>query len=234
MQETNKNSTFNLEKKLTKEGYVFVVGIDEAGRGPLAGPVTAAAVIVRNFQFPISNFQTNSNDRISNDKNWNLIRDSKTLSGKQREGLYDFIQEHFYVGVGIANHETIDRVNILEATFLAMKSALTELKAKVKYDEKKHIVVVDGNKKIPNISLYQKAIPGGDKFVKSISAASIIAKVTRDRIMMDMHEKYSKYCFDKHKGYGTKLHFEMLKKFGPSEIHRRSFEPVRSLVKKPQ
>lgn len=250
-------STFELENQLLAEGYNFVIGIDEAGRGPLAGPVVAAATTVRNFQFPrfdksktrraISNFQSNSNDQNSNLKNWDLIRDSKMLSEKQRESLFDFIHEHFYVGVGICGHKTIDRINILEASFLAMKKATAELlrnsKLAISNSDKNEkpnyklpitncIILLDGNKEIPNFSMEQRAIVNGDKYVKSISAASIIAKVTRDRIMLEMHEKYPEYGFARHKGYGTKMHFAMLEKNGPCEIHRRSFAPVRNLAKK--
>ncbi len=228
-------STFDLEKKYSAEGCEFIIGIDEVGRGPLAGPVVSCAAAVRKSQFPVSS-----------GKNWDLIRDSKTLSAKQREKLFDFIQENFYVGIGIIDHKTIDRINILESSFLAMKAALNDLQRNLASDsssyqgeEKKKsfqtsrkIILVDGNKKIPNLSLEQKAIPSGDKYVKSISAASIIAKVTRDRLMLEMHEKYPEYFFDKHKGYGTKLHMEMLSKFGPCEIHRKSFEPMASLVKR--
>lgn len=250
-------STFQLENKLFSDGYKIIIGIDEAGRGPLAGPVVAAAATVRNFQFlplrgisrreTISNFQTNSMDQLSNDKNWDLIRDSKMLSEKQREEIFDFILENFHVGVGICDHNTIDRINILEASFLAMKKAMGDLTKKIKnfphpsspspsgrgWGEGRCIILVDGNKKIPNLSQEQKAIISGDKIVKSISAASIIAKVTRDRIMREMHEKYPAYGFDRHKGYGTKLHMNSLQKYGPCAIHRKSFAPVRLLAKMP-
>lgn len=239
-------STFELENKLFDEGYRIIIGIDEAGRGPLAGPVVACAAAVRNFQFPISNFQSNPNDKIFNDKNWDLIRDSKMLSETQREKLYDFILENFYVGVGICDHNTIDRINILEASFLAMKKAMGDLTKKIKnlphpptpspggrgWGEGQCIILVDGNKKIPNLSQEQKAIVSGDKIVKSISAASIIAKVTRDRIMREMHGKFPQYQFDRHKGYGTKLHMDSLQKYGPCEIHRKSFAPVRKVLPK--
>jgi ribonuclease HII len=141
----------------------------------------AAAVMLRSFQ------------KISNGnfvKDLDLIRDSKTLSEKQREKVFDFIEENFFVGVGICDHETIDRMNILEASFLAMKGALTSLKSKIKNQDAKFIILVDGNKKIPNLSADQRAIVGGDKIVKSISAASIIAKVTRDRMMKSI----SQFC----------------------------------------
>ncbi|PIP27471.1 MAG: ribonuclease HII [Candidatus Moranbacteria bacterium CG23_combo_of_CG06-09_8_20_14_all_39_10] len=239
------NSTFDLEKQLLAEGYAFVIGTDEAGRGPLAVPVIACAAIVRNDKFQISSAaadKSNSNDqtclpvgKVSNDKTWDLVRDSKMLSAKQREKVFDFILENFYVGIGICDHKTIDEINILEASFLAMKKAVTDLKTKFRHELPNfdnNIILVDGNKKIPNLSLYQKAVIGGDRIVKSISAASIIAKVTRDRMMLEMHEKYPQYGFDKHKGYGTKMHMEALQQFGPCEIHRQTFEPMPSLAKK--
>jgi len=205
-----------MEKKLLDEGYEFVIGVDEAGRGPLAGPVVACACSLRTSDVHLVN-------SLLGHPMSKLIRDSKKLSEKQREELYDFICEHFYVGVGICDHKTIDRVNILEATYLAMKKALSNLGKNIKAG--KAIILVDGNKVIPNLSIKQKAIVGGDNLVKSISAASIIAKVTRDRMMREMHKKYPEYCFDHHKGYGTKLHLDMIRKHGPCEIHRRSFRP---------
>jgi ribonuclease HII len=234
-------STFDLESELLSKGYQFVIGIDEVGRGPLAGPVVASAVILRNNQLPKNNNQINSNNQDPNYKLWELIRDSKTLSEKQREGLFEFIQENFFVGIGICDHETIDRMNILEASFLAMKAAITSLKKEIsikmsntryQITDTKYIILVDGNKKIPNLSMDQRAIVGGDKIVKSISAASIIAKVTRDRMMREFHNKYPEYGFDKHKGYGTKFHVDALIKNGPCRIHRKTFEPVKTLVKK--
>lgn len=208
-------STFDLENKLYDGGYEFVIGIDEAGRGPLAGPVVACAAVLKNYE-----------SGIMNDENFSLIRDSKTLSEKQREKIFDFILENFNVGIGMCDHITIDRINILEASFLAMKKSVANLGAKIKIRDTKHIILIDGNKKIPNLSQEQKAIVNGDKIVKSISAASIIAKVTRDRIMREMHEKYPQFQFDRHKGYGTKLHMQSLEKYGPCEIHRKSFRPV--------
>lgn len=220
-------STFKLEEELLKNGYDFVIGIDEAGRGPLAGPVVACACVLKSSSlFPSSVPKRDTFSPREKGVLIDLIRDSKTLSHKQREGLFDFIQEHFHVGVGMCSHETIDRMNILEATFLAMKKAVSDLMKNLKRVELRMIILLDGNKPIPNFSAEQKAIVNGDKYVKSISAASIIAKVTRDRIMLEMHEKYPQYKFDQHKGYGTKLHFEMLQKHGPCKIHRRSFKPV--------
>jgi ribonuclease HII len=220
-------SSFELEKKLFSDGYEIIIGIDEAGRGPLAGPVVAGAVCVKNFGHPMS-------------KEFDLIRDSKTLSEKQREKMFDFVHEHFYVGVGIIDHNAIDRVNILEATYLAMKSAINDLTRNVERGtqgdmryairDMRKIILVDGNKKIPNLSLEQKAVVNGDKIIKSISAASIIAKVTRDRLMLEMHAKYPQYHFDRHKGYGTKAHLDALQKHGPCPIHRQSFAPVKRLA----
>jgi ribonuclease HII len=243
------NSTFDLEKKLFKKGFNIIIGTDEVGRGPLCGPVVAAAVMLRNFQFPISNFQSSTNEQIFNDPMWDLVRDSKKLSEKQRESVWNFIHENFYIGIGLCDHETIDRINILEASFLSMKKAVQDLLRKIpndknqmsnkfqnentKYDiqNTKYMILVDGNKKIPNFSYEQRAIIGGDKLVKSISAASIVAKVTRDRIMADFHLKYPQYGLDKHKGYGTKLHMDALTKYGPCPIHRKSFAPVKKALK---
>ena len=213
-------ATFIQEEELLVSGFDFVLGIDEAGRGPLAGPVVASVVAIKEF----------ANLDLA-DKKWNFIRDSKTLSEKQREAMFDFIHEYFHVGVGICDHKTIDRMNILEATFLAMKKALTDFQNKQReiVRNKNCIVLVDGNKIIPSFSLEQKAVVSGDKLVKSIAAASIIAKVTRDRIICEADKLYPEYGFMAHKGYGTKKHFEALKKYGPCEIHRRTFAPVKDM-----
>jgi ribonuclease HII len=216
-------STFDIENELIAKGYNFVIGIDEVGRGPLAGPVVACAAVLKSY----------GNNEI---KEFDLVRDSKMLSEKQREEIFSFIQENFFVGTGLCDHETIDRMNILEASFLAMKKAVAELLRNMDHGahsmEQKIMILVDGNKKIPNFSMEQRALVGGDRIVKSISAASIIAKVTRDRMMKEMHEKYPEYGFDKHKGYGTRFHVEALQKNGPCKIHRKTFEPVKTLVKK--
>jgi ribonuclease HII len=208
--------TFELEKKLIgEEGYDFVIGIDEVGRGPLAGPVVACAVSHKhNLKLVNSNW----------DREYLSIKDSKLLSEKKREELYDFICEHFHFGVGICDHLTIDRINILEATYLAMKKAIASLSSKAQMtNDKRKIILVDGNKKIPNLSVEQLVIVNGDKLVKSISAASIIAKVTRDRMMREADKLYPAYGFSKHKGYGTKIHMEQLRRNGLCEIHRKSF-----------
>ncbi len=233
--ENKEKMAFDLEKGLIENGYSFVIGIDEAGRGPLAGPVVASACIFKKIchaEF-ISASQENQIEilkQVQNDKNISIIRDSKLLSEKQREEIFDFIFENFYVGLGICDHETIDRINILEATYLAMKKSVSALNDKLQITNDKKIILVDGNKMIPNMSIEQRAIVGGDKIVKSISAASIVAKVTRDRMMHSWHEKYPQYGFSKHKGYGTKFHIDAIKKYGPCEIHRKSFAPVKKAI----
>ena len=220
---------FKQEEHLLASGYDFVLGIDEAGRGPLAGPVVAGVCVLKCRDAAMLRLY-------EADKKWNFIRDSKTLSEKQREAMFDFIQEYFYVGVGICDHATIDRMNILEATYLAMKKALTDLQNKNKnlVLDKKCIVLVDGNKIIPSFSLEQLAIVSGDRLVKSIAAASIIAKVTRDRMICEADKLYPEYGLAKHKGYGTKMHLEALKKYGACPIHRQSFDPMRSWTKRAQ
>ncbi|MCX6766752.1 MAG: ribonuclease HII [Candidatus Moranbacteria bacterium] len=200
------------EKFYWSQGWKFVAGIDEAGRGPLAGPVVAGAVIV----------SSEIAENIENTPEFKLIRDSKTLSARQREIAYEFIVQNFEWGVGVSDEKTIDRINILQAAFLAMKKAISDLKKRIKCNPE--IILVDGRSPIPNISMRQESIVGGDKFIFSISAASIVAKVTRDRMMLDFHEKYPAYGFAQHKGYGTKNHFEMIRKHGLCEIHRKSFK----------
>lgn len=197
------------------ENEVLMVGIDEAGRGPLCGPVVAAAVCFRMSESELENLPE-----------WKFVRDSKKLSEKQRESMFDFVVKHAFVGVGIMHADTIDRVNILEATFLAMKSALSALKKQVSNNQEAWRVFVDGNQLIPNISFEQHAIVDGDNLMKVIAAASIVAKVTRDRMMLEYDKEYPMYGFAKHKGYGTKVHMDALRKFGPCPIHRMSFRPV--------
>lgn len=205
--------SFATEEKIFSEGWSSIGAIDEAGRGPLAGPVVAAAVLIRP-------------DFIFNQEKYKLIRDSKKLSESRREEAYEIIMAEFTaVGVGWCDHETIDRINILQATFLAMKKALGALK------EKPSLVIVDGKFIIPNIFQNQRAIINGDATVFSIAAASIVAKVTRDRMMHRFHESFPAYEFAQHKGYGTKLHLEKIKQHGPCPIHRLSFAPLNNLVK---
>ena len=211
-------TTFEKEQSVISGKLVFIIGVDEAGRGPLAGPVVAAAVCYKQADFAIPE---------NLGKDFALIRDSKKLSPKQREKIFDVIQEHFEVGIGIVSAETIDRVNILQATFLAMKSAVAQLLKQLPREASEQcILLIDGNQLLPSCSYPQETVIGGDGTVKSIAAASIIAKVTRDRIMDEYETPYPGYGFIQHKGYGTKMHMEALRRLGPSPIHRMSFRPV--------
>jgi len=198
-----KYPNFNEEKKLWLKGYKVVAGLDEAGRGTLAGPVVAAAVFVK----PNSNFLLKG------------INDSKKLSEKQREHLYNILIKNKDIkwGIGIVSETVIDRINILEATKLAMKKAIKNIKP--------DFLVLDGNFSL-KLDLPQKSIIKGDGKVMSCAMASVIAKVTRDRLMKKLHKKYPHYGFDKHKGYGTKVHFANIEKFGSCKIHRKSFYPI--------
>ncbi len=181
-----------------------ILGIDEAGRGPLAGPVVAAAVKIHEYHDFFEG-----------------INDSKKLSEKKREELFDKIISYCDVGIGIASVEEIDEFNILEATFIAMNRAIEDIKKdkNVKFDT----VLVDGNKLIKKYEGKQEFLIKGDAKSLSIAAASIIAKVTRDRIMLKFAELYPEYYFEKHKGYGTKLHREILLEKGMLPIHRKTF-----------
>lgn len=180
----------------------IIVGVDEAGRGPLAGPVVAAAVIIIQYF-----------------KELDEINDSKKLSEKKREQLFELIKEKCIVGTGIADEKEIDEINILNATFSAMRKAINEVKEKSDFD----IVLVDGNHKIRKYEGEQEAVIKGDSKSLSIAAASIVAKVTRDKMMREMSEEFPEYRFDKHKGYATKLHREILIEKGPCKYHRKTF-----------
>lgn len=194
------------EKKIFGQGYEVIGALDEAGRGPLAGPVVAACVIIT------ANFSINNELQ--------EINDSKKLTAKKRELLFELIQKHFLeVGVGVCDHKTIDRINILQASFLAMKKAISSIKNKPRF------LLIDGGIKIPNCSTPQQAIIKGDEKIFSIAAASIVAKVIRDRLMSEMDRLYPNYGFLKHKGYGTKDHLDKLRQYGPCPIHRLSFGP---------
>ncbi|MCX5686076.1 MAG: ribonuclease HII [Candidatus Omnitrophica bacterium] len=194
------------EKRLNSQGLRLIAGIDEAGRGPLAGPVVAGAVILKNFDFKED------------------IDDSKKLSPKKRERAYREILDHAIVGVGIIDEKTIDRINIYRATIRAMQEAVDNLMTKPEY------VLVDGRMKLPT-KCPIKCIVGGDSKSLSIAAASIVAKVTRDRIMVKYDSIYPQYGFARHKGYGTKFHMAALEEHGPSPIHRFSFHPVKGLAR---
>ncbi|KKR03982.1 MAG: Ribonuclease HII [Parcubacteria group bacterium GW2011_GWF2_39_13b] len=219
-------------KKLHKQGYKRIVGIDEAGRGPLAGPVVAGAVFYNLSRFNLANFKK--------------IKDSKKLTAKQREEWYKILTKHSDLEWGVASvgEKIIDKINILQATKLAMAKAVKDLEKKL--GKPADFLIIDGNfilsytdprprskdtTRTGIVELPQKAIPKGDEKIFLCAAASIIAKVTRDRIMMKMHKKYPQYGFDRHKGYGTKAHLRALQKHGASKIHRRSFGPVRKITK---
>ncbi len=187
------------ENEAYSNGYTCICGVDEAGRGPLAGPVFAAAVVLRKGQIIDG------------------VNDSKKLSEKKREILFDKIKEEAWCySIASVDEKTIDEINILNATFLAMQKAVEGLKINPDY------AMVDGNK-TPDLDITSEAVVKGDANSVSIAAASILAKVSRDRYMLEMAEKYPEYQFEKHKGYGTKLHYQMLDEFGPSEIHRQTF-----------
>ncbi|MBE6818117.1 MAG: ribonuclease HII [Ruminococcaceae bacterium] len=188
------------EEEALAEGFEVVCGIDEAGRGPLAGPVCAACVVLPKGMVLEG------------------VNDSKKLSEKKRDALYDVIkQQALDYGIAFASEKEIDEINILQATFLAMRRAVEKLQ-KVQPD----IALIDGNK-TPGLSIAERCIIKGDGKSANIAAASILAKVTRDRYMLELAQQYPQYQFEKHKGYGTKLHYEMIEKYGVSDIHRRSF-----------
>lgn len=191
--------TYELEDAKRAEGFARVCGIDEAGRGPLAGPVFAAAVVLRpGTEIP-------------------GLNDSKKLSAKKREELFDLILEAAEdCSVASATEREIDELNILQATYLAMDRAFSGLK------EAPDCALVDGNRD-PGIDTHVETVIKGDARSMSIAAASVLAKVSRDRYMLEIAKLFPEYQFEKHKGYGTKLHYEMLQQYGVSEVHRRSF-----------
>ncbi len=202
---------FRQEKKFWQYQKKLIIAVDEAGRGALAGPVVAGAFFIKNV-----------NEKIP--KPPVQIRDSKQLSSKQREILFCWLkkQKKFGWAVGAANHKTIDRINIRQANFKAMRTAILKLTAK-RLKTKAFVVFVDGKDKIPGLSQKQFAFVKGDAKIFSLACASIVAKVTRDRLMARLAKKYPYYKFEIHKGYGTKLHFQKIKKHGLSPIHRKSF-----------
>jgi ribonuclease HII len=198
------------EKMYYCRGYHWIAGVDEAGRGPLAGPVVAAAVI------------------LPRDGIGEKLFDSKKISSKKREHLYGTIlAEAQGVGIGIIGQEEIDRVNILQATLKAMASAIENLPAPPDF------ILIDGLQGI-TLPIPQKPIRKGDQLCNSIAAASIVAKVTRDRMMLECHQKYPQYNFARHKGYGTKEHRKAIEKFGICELHRKTFRGVKEYLNKCQ
>lgn len=188
-----------LENEIYDEGFTLLCGVDEAGRGPLAGPVCAAAVML-----PRGHVIDGLND-------------SKKLTEKRREELYEVIRdESVSYGIAFASVEEIEALNILGATFLAMNRAIAQL------SPAPELALIDGNR-TKGIEVPARCVVKGDSKCADIAAASVLAKVTRDRYMLEMAEKYPQYHFEQHKGYGTKLHYEALREFGPSPIHRMSF-----------
>ena len=190
---------WEIEEALYDKGIVSICGVDEAGRGPLAGPVCAAAVILPpHLEIP-------------------GLNDSKKLSDKRRRELFPIIKEQAIAyGIGLASHEEIDEINILQATFLAMQRAIDQLEGKAEF------AIIDGNRE-KDFGLPVMTVVKGDSRSASIAAASILAKVTRDDILEEMAKQYPEYGFEIHKGYGTKAHYEALRTYGPSPIHRMTF-----------
>ena len=190
---------WTLENEIYGEGFTLLCGVDEAGRGPLAGPVCAAAVILPRGLLLEG------------------LDDSKKLTEKRREALFDPIREAaISYGVAFASVEEIETLNILNATFLAMNRAIEKLSVKPA------LALIDGNRN-KGVEVSSRCVIGGDGKCADIAAASILAKVTRDRYMLDMAKKYPQYGFDKHKGYGTAAHYAAIRAYGPCEIHRMSF-----------
>ena len=190
---------WEIENGLYSDAVQCICGVDEAGRGPLAGPVCAAAVILpRGLEIP-------------------GLTDSKKLSDKKRRELFPVIMEQAIAyGIGFASHEEIDEINILQATFLAMQRAIDQLKVKP------DLALIDGNRQ-KDFGLPVKTVVKGDSLSANIAAASVLAKVTRDNVMEELANKYPEYGFEIHKGYGTKAHYEALRAYGASEVHRMSF-----------
>ena len=190
---------WEIEDSLRANGYELICGVDEAGRGPLAGPVCAAAVILpRDAEIP-------------------GLNDSKKLSDKKRRELYPIIKEKaLCYGIGFASHEEIDQINILQATYLAMERALSQLTITPQQ------VLIDGNR-AKDFGLPVRTVVHGDSLSMSIAAASVLAKMTRDDLMLEMAKEYPQYEFEIHKGYGTKAHYEALRTYGACPIHRNSF-----------
>jgi ribonuclease HII len=196
------SAPYRFELEAWRAGVARVAGLDEAGRGPLAGPVVAAAVI------------------ISPERRIRGLRDSKVLPPERRDELFELIQRRaLAIGVGIVDHETIDRVNILQATRLAMQEALAGLAVAPE-------LVITDFVALPALACPQKNLVAGDARCATVAAASIVAKVTRDRIMLDLDKQFPEYGFAQHKGYGTPEHLAVLDRLGPCPIHRRTFAGV--------
>jgi len=190
---------WEIEDSCYAQGARVICGVDEAGRGPLAGPVCAAAVILpEHLEIP-------------------GLTDSKKLTDKKRRELYPLIQEQAVAyGIAFASEQEIDEINILQATFLAMRRALAKLEGKA------DLALIDGNRET-DFGMAVKTVVRGDSLSANIAAASVLAKVSRDDVMLEMAKKYPQYGFDMHKGYGTRAHYDALRAYGPSPIHRTTF-----------
>lgn len=205
--------TFELEKEICPNGLVF--GLDEAGRGPWCGPVVAACVCWPEYKIP---------SELSEQ-----IDDSKKLSSQKREALFDEIMSsNAYIGIGISSSTEIDEKNILAATFLAMERAVNQ--AVDNFNQKPDALLIDGNRLPKNLSIPAKAVIKGDHLSLSIAAASIVAKVTRDKLMKELAKTYPQYGWEKNSGYGTKEHIEAIEKYGITSIHRRSYAPIKRFL----
>lgn len=208
MKSDNEKDMLAYERTLWEQGHSYIAGVDEAGRGPLAGSVYAAAVV------------------LPRDCVIEGLRDSKKLSEKKREELFDIIKKKAVsYAIFAVDNERIDEINILEATFEAMRGAVDGLTVKPDF------VLIDGNRAKGFDDVEHGTLVGGDDLSLSIAAASVLAKVSRDRYMTEMAKKYPKYEFEKHKAYGTVRHKELIAQFGPCPIHRKTFKGVREYVK---
>ena len=230
-----KYPNFNEEKRLWRKGYKRVVGLDEAGRGPLAGSVVAAATFVAAAKIKNQKGTSSSQARAKTKNLLKEIKDSKKLTSKKREEIFQALKENLEIewGIGRVSEKVIDKINILEATKLAMKRAVKNLDKKLQKGSGTNsrgrgnlfltdFLIIDGNCGI-NLQIPQKSIIKADEKVFSCVVSSIIAKVTRDMAMIRYHKKYPQYGFDRHKGYPTKLHRKRIRKYGPCKIHRKSF-----------
>ncbi len=198
---------FTFDQEWRDKGYPTLAGADEAGIGPWAGPVVAAAVVLK----PDTRFEK--------------LNDSKKLTPEIRESLFEPIQkEALCFGIAVIGHSVVDEINVLQATFLAVRRAVEQLSVTPS------LVLYDGNKRLPRFPLPQETIIKGDGQSASIAAASVLAKVTRDRLMREAHERFPQYGFDENKGYGTPFHQEALLRHGPCPIHRRSYGPILELL----
>jgi len=210
---------FREERRLWRKGYSVVVGLDESGRGPLAGPVVAAAVCFR-----ANNIKERFFDKFSTEnESFPVIKDSKKLFSEKREKIYQFLKQKPEVewGIGRVSEKVIDKINILEATKLAMERAVKNLEKKI--GQRADFLILDGNFAI-NLDRPQESIIKADEKIFLCVVAGIIAKVVRDKIMLKYHKKYPCYGFDRHKGYPTRFHRDMIKKNGFCPFHRKSFK----------